>query len=106
MTEDGRADHPSAVTEAKPLATNGDNSGRQRARPRKHSFSISGHRTSISLEAEFWDALREIAAAEHRSLSSLVVDIDRLRGQSGLSGAIRVFVLEHYQQRAQAHDTK
>lgn len=74
----------------------------QRARPRKHSFSIAGHRTSISLEAEFWSALREIAAAERRSLASLVADIDKGRGDSGLSGAIRVYVLEHYQKQARA----
>lgn len=73
---------------------------RERARPRKHSFSIAGHRTSISLESEFWDALREIAASEDRSLASLVADIDRTRGESGLSGAIRVHVLEHFQAMA------
>ena len=89
---------------ATPTADGNDATPRQRARPRKHSFAIAGHRTSISLEAEFWDALRDIAAAEHRSLASLVADIDRTRGDSGLSGAIRVHVLEHLQARLRALD--
>lgn len=88
----------------KPVADRDDATPRQRARPRKHSFAIAGHRTSISLEAEFWDALRDIAATEHRSLASLVADIDRTRGESGLSGAIRVHVLEHLQARLRAQD--
>ena len=60
---------------------------------RKHSVVIAGHRTSISLEAAFWDGLRTIAAADGRSVASLVADIDRRR-TGNLSGAIRVFVLQ------------
>lgn len=60
---------------------------------RKHSVVIAGHRTSISLEAAFWDALRAIAAADGRSVASLVAEIDRRR-TGNLSGAIRVFVLQ------------
>ncbi|BBK45439.1 hypothetical protein STVA_54590 [Allostella vacuolata] len=62
------------------------------ARLSKHSVVIAGHRTSISLEAAFWDALRAIAAADGRSIASLIADIDRRR-TGNLSGAIRVFVL-------------
>ena len=39
----------------------------------KHSIVIAGHRTSISLEKEFWNALKEIAHAKHMTLSDLVV---------------------------------
>ena len=60
---------------------------------RKHSIMIAGHRTSISLEAAFWEGLRRIAAADGRSVASLVSDIDRRR-TGNLSGAIRVFVLQ------------
>ena len=60
---------------------------------RKRSLTIGGHRTSISLETAFWDALREIADNDSRSVASLVAEIDRARGESGLSSAIRVFVL-------------
>lgn len=69
-------------------------------RPVKRSFSISGHRTSISLENAFWTALREIAAQRQQSLASLVAEIDRDRGDAGLSGAVRVWVLDHYRQRS------
>ena len=64
-------------------------------RPVKHSFTIAGHRTSISLEAAFWDALRTAAAAEGLSLAALVGRIDLQRGEAGLSSAVRVWVLDH-----------
>jgi predicted DNA-binding ribbon-helix-helix protein len=70
-----------------------------RARPVKHSFAIRGHRTSISLEAEFWDALREAAAAEGVGLSALVARIDQDRGAAGLSSAVRVWVLDYFRRR-------
>ena len=60
----------------------------------KHSLVIAGHRTSISLEDAFWKGLKTIAAADHRSLASLVAQIDATRGEANLSSAIRVFVLE------------
>jgi predicted DNA-binding ribbon-helix-helix protein len=65
--------------------------------PVKRSVSIRGHRTSLSLEPEFWAALKEIAAARRISLASLIAEIDARRGaqpQSNLSSALRVFVLE------------
>jgi predicted DNA-binding ribbon-helix-helix protein len=65
-------------------------------RPVKRSFTIGGHRTSISVEAPFWDALRQAAAAERTSVASLVAAIDRERGSSGLSSAVRVWVLDFF----------
>jgi predicted DNA-binding ribbon-helix-helix protein len=59
----------------------------------KHSLTIAGHRTSISLEQAFWDALREIARGRGQSLAILIGDIDAGRGAANLSSAIRVFVL-------------
>ncbi len=71
-------------------------------RMRKRSLEIAGHRTSISLEDAFWDALREIAAARGLSLAGLVAQVDAGREGVNLSSAIRVFVLE----TARAHARK
>jgi len=70
------------------------------SRPRKRSFKIDGHRTSLSLEQPFWDALQDIAAVEKRPVSRLISDIDAGRGGSGLSSAVRVWLLAHYRARA------
>lgn len=61
--------------------------------PRKRSLTLAGHRTSISLEPEFWQALQEICRAEGRTLTSLVCEIDEQRGERNLSSALRVFIL-------------
>jgi predicted DNA-binding ribbon-helix-helix protein len=66
----------------------------------KHSVSIKGHRTSISLEAPFWDALRDIAAERRVALAGLIAEIDAGRGQANLSSAIRVHVLAVYRSRS------
>ena len=60
----------------------------------KHSVTIAGHRTSISLEPEFWSALRDIAKRNNRSLGSEIAVIDAERGTRNLSSAIRVYVLK------------
>lgn len=64
-------------------------------RIRKRSLDIAGHRTSVSLEDAFWNALGDIAAARGVSLASLVARIDAAREGENLSSAIRVYVLEH-----------
>lgn len=66
---------------------------------RKRSLSIAGHRTSVSLEDAFWRALKDVAREEKRSLPEMVAEIDKGRGSSGLSSAIRVYLLEHYRGR-------
>jgi predicted DNA-binding ribbon-helix-helix protein len=60
----------------------------------KRSFSIRGHRTSISLEEPFWEALKEAAARERVSLAGLIARIDESRGSAGLSSAVRVWILD------------
>jgi predicted DNA-binding ribbon-helix-helix protein len=65
-------------------------------RPVKRSFSIRGHRTSISLEAAFWDALREAAQREGIPLAALVARIDEGRGSAGLSSAVRIWILGYF----------
>ena len=59
----------------------------------KRSLSIQGHRTSLSLEPEFWDALKQAANDEHKSLAALVAEIDAAREGRNLSSAIRVWIL-------------
>jgi predicted DNA-binding ribbon-helix-helix protein len=74
--------------------------GTQKSRVLKRSIVISGRKTSISLEDEFWDALREISAQQGATMSALVSTIDTNLQHLNLSSAIRLFVLDHY--RAQA----
>ena len=61
----------------------------------KYSVAIDGHRTSVSLEPEFWRALKEIAAARRVTLGALVTELDRTR-TGNLSSALRVFVLNEF----------
>ena len=70
-------------------------------RPAKHSLTLRGHRTSVSLEPEFWAAFRDIAAARGQTLNALATEVDAMRGDVGLASAIRVLVLEHYRDRSQ-----
>jgi predicted DNA-binding ribbon-helix-helix protein len=63
----------------------------------KRSVVIVGHKTSVSLEDPFWDHLKSIARAQRMTLSELVASINGARKQSNLSSAIRLFVLEHFQ---------
>lgn len=66
-------------------------------RPRKHSLTLKGHRTSVSLESEFWHAFREIATAKGLPINALAAQIDAARGvETGLASAIRLYVLRYY----------
>ena len=70
-------------------------------RPVKHSLTLHGHRTSVSLEAEFWDALREIASAKGMTPSALVAEIDARRDPaSGLATALRLHILRHFRNKS------
>lgn len=70
------------------------------SRPKKHSLTLRGHRTSVSLEDEFWAAFRSIAAEEDRAINELAAEIDEARGADcGLASAIRLFVLHDLQSR-------
>jgi len=66
----------------------------------KRSVTISGHSTSVSLEEPFWEALRDIAKAKGVSINKLITQVDAGRApDTGLSSALRVFVLAHYRRR-------
>jgi predicted DNA-binding ribbon-helix-helix protein len=60
----------------------------------KRSVIIGGHRTSISLEDEFWSGLKEIAQAQGATVAQTVTEIDKTRQRSNLSSAVRLFVLD------------
>jgi predicted DNA-binding ribbon-helix-helix protein len=62
----------------------------------KRSVRIDGRNTSVSLEDQFWEALKEIAKERGMALQDLVAAIKAERRKGGLSSAIRVFVIEHY----------
>jgi predicted DNA-binding ribbon-helix-helix protein len=62
----------------------------------KRSVTIAGHRTSISLEDSFWDALQAIARERKLSLAALIAEIDEGRTEDNLSAALRVHALEWF----------
>jgi predicted DNA-binding ribbon-helix-helix protein len=59
----------------------------------KRSITIAGHRTSISLEPEFWSTFIALAEMRKKSIATLVGEIDHSRSERNLSSAIRVWVL-------------
>ncbi|WGW02732.1 ribbon-helix-helix domain-containing protein [Tropicibacter oceani] len=68
-------------------------------RPVKHSLSLSGHRTSVSLEAEFWQAFRALAREKGLAINALAAQIDAARDpEVGLASSIRVYVLKQLQE--------
>jgi predicted DNA-binding ribbon-helix-helix protein len=67
---------------------------------RKHSATLHGHRTSFTLEDEFWQELRSIAEERNISLASLIAEIDDTRApESNLSSALRLFVFHALKSR-------
>ena len=62
----------------------------------KRSIVLAGHKTSVSLEDAFWNALKEIAGSYNVTLSQLVATIDSERQHGNLSSAIRLFVLDFH----------
>ena len=62
----------------------------------KRSIVIAGHKTSVSLEDEFWNSLKEIAGERGMTLAELVAAIDAKRQHANLSSAIQLFVLGVY----------
>lgn len=72
----------------------------------KRSIVVHGHKTSISLENDFWQVLREIAKSREMTLSDLVGYIDGNRVTGNLSSTIRLFVLEYARARLAAQATQ
>jgi predicted DNA-binding ribbon-helix-helix protein len=63
----------------------------------KRSVVFDGYRTSVSLEDEFWNALKEIAGKRAIRTSELIAEVYEQRGDHNLSSALRLFVLNYYQ---------
>jgi predicted DNA-binding ribbon-helix-helix protein len=59
---------------------------------------IGGHKTSVSLEDEFWDSIKEIAEEREQRLTDLINFIAEGRGRANLSSAMRIFALNHFKQ--------
>ena len=75
---------------------------------RKRSVTIAGHRTSLSLEPAFWDALKSLARERGLSINALIEEIDKQASQGGsrdinLSSAVRVYLLRTAQAAALRH---
>ena len=68
---------------------------------RKRSVKVAGHKTSISLEEPFWQALREIATERGITTAALLNSIATKRVEGNLSSAVRVFVLAHFRAACQ-----
>ena len=66
----------------------------------KRSVALAGHKTSVSLEEEFWRGAKEIAALRDMTISEFVGEVAKSRGHKNLSSAIRVYVLEFYRLEA------
>ena len=62
---------------------------------KKHSITIMGHKTSISLEPEFWTELKIIAENNNKNIAEIISEIDSCATDSNLSSKIRVFVLKN-----------
>lgn len=68
----------------------------------KRSVVIVNRKTSVSLENEFWSAVREIAAERKLTVRALVSEISSQTTSGNLSSAVRIFVLDFYRERAMA----
>jgi predicted DNA-binding ribbon-helix-helix protein len=71
-------------------------SGRMKSLIVKHSVFVKNHKTSISLEDDFWKGLKKIAESRKQNVYHLIDEIDRKRKFANLSSAIRLFVLQSY----------
>lgn len=71
-------------------------------RPAKHSLTLRGHRTSVTLEEIFWKTFCDIARRDAKTINGLAAEIDADRGDLGLASAIRIYVLERSLPRDQS----
>ena len=69
-------------------------------RPQKHSLTLKGHRTSVSLEPEFWRAFQQLAERQGMGINEMATQIDLTRGDRGLASAIRLAILADLQDQS------
>ena len=65
----------------------------------KRSVVLNGHKTSVSLEDQFWNAMRDIAKERQVSVGQLIASIDHDRRHANLSSVLRLFVLGYYREQ-------
>ena len=61
----------------------------------KRSITIKKHRTSLSLESEFWEAIKIVSKMKNCSIESLITQID-LNRKTSLASSTRVFLLQFF----------
>lgn len=71
---------------------------KQNTSNKKHSLTINRHKTSITLEEAFWEALKKIADENKISVNSLIEKIDTANPEN-LSSAVRVFIFNYYKNK-------
>jgi predicted DNA-binding ribbon-helix-helix protein len=75
------------------------------SRPLKRSLTLRGHRTSVSLEDDFWRSFREISEEKTLPINELAAQIDAERDlETGLATAIRLYVLRHYRDKTRTSE--
>ena len=84
-----------STRDARQLKSHGEKS--MKSAIAKRSVVLSGRKTSVSLEPDFWECVKEIARQQQRAVADLVTEIDERREVGNLSSAVRLFVLAHYQ---------
>lgn len=67
------------------------------------NVTVSGHRTSIRLEPAMWDALNEVCHREAKTVHEICTTVDRLRQQSSLTAALRVYIIDYFRSAATEH---
>jgi predicted DNA-binding ribbon-helix-helix protein len=60
---------------------------------KRRSVALNGHKTSVSLEQDYWECLRMVARARNSTVADLIASIDAERVNSNLSSALRLLVL-------------
>jgi len=99
-TPAGQAWTSAGSTHARSGSPSCSGSCHMRSSVEKRSVIVGKHKTSISLEDEFWTAVKEIAASRQTTCSGLLREINESRQAPNLSSAVRLFVLQVYQERA------
>jgi predicted DNA-binding ribbon-helix-helix protein len=74
----------------------------ERSHTKKRSVRIGKQKTSLAMEEEFWQGLKEIARDRELPLSNLLADINKQRTHANMSSEIRLFVLDYYRRLTEA----
>jgi predicted DNA-binding ribbon-helix-helix protein len=60
------------------------------------NINVSGRRTSVRMEPVMWRSLNDIRDREGLTLNQICTLVDSLRGEMGLTAALRVFIISYY----------